>query len=210
MAVDVSLQERVSTTFLLTNNNNGTSSFVFLHNGRIDIYWCQKKKLFYGLLVTSRNLGHTSRVCLSLSLASSIGHSIKNKTSPTISLSSLASSIGNLHKKSSPTVSHSLLSFRCNKRTTSYADAAVLISVQTGQNLHESISMFYKLHTHLQECFPTSHARHVLVRFGFRSKSFFSLHLWCLKTQEPNNNSWAYLQAVVSLQKLGPCLNIWH
>ena len=53
-----------------------------------------------------------------------------------------------------------------NKRTASYADAAVFISVQTGQNLHESFSTFYKSHPHPQEYFPTSHAKHVHARFG--------------------------------------------
>ena len=146
-----------------------------------EIFWCKKKKKNFFkahfLLVTSRNLRCTSRFSLSLSLASPIGHLIKNKTSPTISFSSLASSIGNLHKKSSPTISHSSLSSRRNKRTASYANAAVFISVQTGQNLHESISMFYKLHSHPQEFFPTSHAKHFLTRFGFCSKLFFSLHI---------------------------------
>ena len=61
-----------------------------------------KAKLFKArfLLVTSGNLGRTSRVCLSLLLASPIGHPIKkNKTSPTVILSSLTSPIGNLHDK---------------------------------------------------------------------------------------------------------------
>ena len=149
---------------------NSKSSFST--NKRSCQKWCKKKKKIKArfLLVTSGNLGRTSRVCLSLSLASPIGHLIKNKTSPTVSLSSLASSIGNLRKKSS-----SSFSFRRNKRTTSYTDAAVFISVQTGQNLHESISTLYKSHPHPQECFPTSHAKHVLARFGFRGKSFFSL-----------------------------------
>ena len=91
-----------------------------------------------------------------------------------MSLSSLASSIG---KKSSLTVSHFSLSFCHNKRTTHYADAAVFIFVQTGQNLHESISTFYKLHPHPQKCFSTSHAKCILTRFGFHSKSFFSLQI---------------------------------
>ena len=44
------------------------------------------------------------------------------------------------------------------------------------QNLHESISTLYKSHPHPQEYFLTSHAKHVLTRFGFCSKSLFSLH----------------------------------
>ena len=167
---------------------------VYIFADIVLILWCKAR-----FLVTSGNLRHTSRVCLSLSLASPIGHLMKNKTSLTVSLSSLASSIGNLRKKkkSSPTVSlssltssigylrkkssltinHSLLSFHRNKRTASYADTAVFISVQTGQNLQEIISMFYKSHPHPQEHFPTSHAKHVLAHFGFCSKSFFLLHI---------------------------------
>ena len=93
----------------------------------------KKKKIFKVrfLFVTSRNLGCTIRICLSLSLTSPIGHLIKKQTSPTVSLSSLTTSIGNLHKNSSPTVSHSSLSFCCNKRTPSYADAAFFFLSQS-------------------------------------------------------------------------------
>ena len=176
--------------------------------GYVHIYWCTKKIFMpHFLLVTSGNLGCTSRVCLSLSLASPIGHPIKNKTSPTVSLSSLTSSTGNLRKKLSPTMSHSSLSFHRNKRTASYANTAVFISVQTGQNLHESISTFYKSHPPLQECFLTSHAKHVLARFGFCGKSFCyiltfdpaknAIPRWC------TGRKWHILMAVMRGNRVG-------
>ena len=121
-------------------------------------------------------------VCLSVCLSvSSTGKfnwpsNKKNKTSPTVILSSLASSIGNLLNKTKSDRKSLLTLFSLQQENWSYADAAVFISVQTGQNLHESISTFYKSHPHLRECFLTSHAKQVLARFGFRGKSFFSLH----------------------------------
>ena len=138
-----------------------------------------KQKFFKtrSLLVTSKNLGRTSRACLSLSLASPIGHPMKkNKTSPTVILSSHASPIGNLRNKTKSDCKSLHALFLLQQENWSYADAAVFISVQTGQNLHESISTFYKSYRHLPECFLTSQAKHILPRIGFRGKSFFSLH----------------------------------
>ena len=136
--------------------------------------WSKKFFKAHFLLVTSGNLGCTSRVCLSLSLASPIGYQNKkkNKTSPTISFSSLASSIGNLRNKTKSDHESLLALFLSQHKNWSYA--AVFTSVQTGQNLHDSVSTFYKLHS--QECFLFSHAKHVLAHFGFRGKSFFLLH----------------------------------
>ena len=85
--------------------------------------------------------------------------------------------------KQSPTVSHFLLFSRRNMRTQKLRRRyCFYISVQTGQNLHESVSTFYKSHPHSQECFLASHAKHVLARFGFCGKSFFSLqYVWHLQ-----------------------------
>ena len=60
-------------------------------------------------------------------------------------------------------------------KSTNCANAAIFISVQTDQNLHESVSTLYKLHPHPQEYFLALHAKHVLARFGLRGKSLFSL-----------------------------------
>ena len=135
----------------------------------------KKNSLFFKahFLVTSGSLRRTSRVCLSLSQVSPIGHQNKKlnkvrplasfhsqawlvnfliKQSPTVSLFLLASSIGDLCNKTK-----SLLAlFSLQQENKSYANTAVFISVQTGQNWHESFSTFYKSHPHPQECFVSS------------------------------------------------------
>ena len=80
----------------------------------------------------------------------------KNKTSPTVILSFPASLIGKLFNKTKSDRESLLALFSLQQENKSYADPAVFISVQTGQNLQENVFTFYKSHPHPQECFLSS------------------------------------------------------